>query len=152
MRSSRSISSTVDPAIVPLAKIVNGADTGNTLWNQPKINRTQSVCASTGLPMIQPAADLNRSSDAHVKYLSIRIVNRPAGSARNANLILTAHRHSRPQAAVPSNAGTMCMPNGYQRIPLRRLLQRRSVGCAMGKIDQEPDPLLRVRIRRLRKS
>ncbi len=33
---SRSTSSTKTPALVLLAKIVNGADTDNTLWNQPQ--------------------------------------------------------------------------------------------------------------------
>jgi len=32
-----------DPAIVLLAKIVNGADTGNSLWNQPDAARLNAA-------------------------------------------------------------------------------------------------------------
>jgi hypothetical protein len=50
-----------DPALVLLAKIVNGADTDNTLWNQPEAAGLKAVAKGFGRLGFADDLELNRA-------------------------------------------------------------------------------------------
>jgi hypothetical protein len=50
-----------DPAIVLLAKIVNGADTDNSLWNQPEAAGAECDRRRLSAPWVQRRSRVNRS-------------------------------------------------------------------------------------------